>query len=86
MLQPQIGTLDFMVRMKPKDLAVIDGDLRRTWDEWDERACRFASYLRDKHGVGRGSRVAWMLPNSSYYYDLWFALQKLGAAPVSVPY
>jgi len=86
MSQPQIGTLDFMVRMKPKDLALIDGDLRRTWDEWDERACRFASYLRDKHGVGRGSRVAWMLPNSSHYYDLWFALQKLGAAPVSVPY
>jgi fatty-acyl-CoA synthase/long-chain acyl-CoA synthetase len=86
MAQPQLGTLDFMARMKPKELAVIDGELRRTWDEWDERACRLASYLRCRHGVGRGSRVAWMLPNSSFYYDLWFAAQKLGAAPVSVPY
>lgn len=86
MSQPELGTLDFMARMKPKDLAVIDGDLRRTWDEWDDRACRLASFLRDKHGIGRGSRVAWMLQSSSYYYDLWFALQKLGAAPVSVPY
>jgi len=86
MSQPQLGTLDFMARMKPKDIAVIDGELRRSWDDWDDRACRFASFLRDVHGVGRGSRVAWMLENSSYYYDLWFALQKLGAAPVSVPY
>jgi fatty-acyl-CoA synthase/long-chain acyl-CoA synthetase len=86
MSQPQIGTLDFMVRMKPKDLAIIDGEVRLPWDAWDERACRLASYLRDRLGLSRGDRVAWMLPNSRYYYDLWFAAQKLGLSPVSVPY
>src|SRR5687768_3728143 len=85
MSQPQLGTLDFMARMKPNDIAIVDGELRRTWDAWDERASRLASYLRDRHGIGRGSRVAWMLANSSFYFDLWFAMQKLGAAPVSVP-
>ncbi len=86
MPQPQLGSLDFIARLKPNELALIDGDLRRSWDEWDERACRLASFLRDRHGITRGSRVAWMLANSCCYFDLWFAMQKLGAAPVSVPY
>lgn len=84
--RPTMGTLDFVAHSNPQGLAIVAGDLRRTWDEWNERACRLASYLRDRYGLKQGDRVAWMLPNSPAYYDLAFAAQKLGVGPVSVPY
>jgi acyl-CoA synthetase (AMP-forming)/AMP-acid ligase II len=78
--------LDIQARRRQDELAIIDGAVRRTWDEWDARACKLAALLRDEHGVGPGVRVAWMMPNGAAYFDLWFALSKLGAAAVPVPW
>jgi acyl-CoA synthetase (AMP-forming)/AMP-acid ligase II len=84
MTEPAPGTLDFSVRHNPQGEALVDGAIRRTYDEWDERACRLASFLRDRWGIGRGDRVAWMMHNRAEHYDLSFALQKLGALPVAI--
>jgi len=83
---PAPGTLDFTVRQNPKGEAIVDGDTRWTFDDWDERACRLASFLRDRFGIGSGDRVAWMLHNRAEYYALSFALTKIGALGVPIGY
>jgi acyl-CoA synthetase (AMP-forming)/AMP-acid ligase II len=80
------GTLDFVARQSPAAEAIVDGDLRLTWAQWEERACRLGSFLRDRFGLGKGDRVAWMLFNSHHYFDLAFALQKIGAVGVPIGY
>ncbi len=83
---PQPGTLDFHARANPNGVALVDGGARRTWDELDARAGRLASFLRDRLGMAPGDRVAWMLYNRGEYYDLAFALQKLGCLGVPIGY
>jgi fatty-acyl-CoA synthase/long-chain acyl-CoA synthetase len=82
MTEPRPGTLDFVVRQHASAEAIVDGELRWTYDEWDARACRLASFLRDRWGLGAGDRVAWMLHNRAEQFLLAFALQKLGALGV----
>ncbi len=84
MAEPAPGTLDFIVRQNPGKEAIVDGEIRRTYAQWDERACRLANFLRDRFDLARGDRVAWMMHNRSDYYDLSFAFQKLGAIGVPI--
>lgn len=86
MTDPKPGSLEFVARQNPQGEAVVGSAGRMTWDEWDERACRLASFLRDRLGIGRGDRVAWMMHNCAEYYDLSFALQKVGAVGVPIGY
>ncbi len=86
MSAPVPGTLDFIAHKNPDGEAVVDGELRLTWAEWERRARRLANFLRRRFGVEGGDRVAWMMQNRAEYYDLSFALQKLGAVPVPVGY
>ena len=83
---PAPGSLDAHVRANPQGLALVDGEIRRTWDAWEERACRLGSFLRERLGVAPGDRVAWMLYNRAEYYDLNYALQKIGCLGVPVGY
>jgi acyl-CoA synthetase (AMP-forming)/AMP-acid ligase II len=86
MADPAPGTLDFIVRQNPGGEALIAPGVRRTWQQWDERARRLASFLRSRFGIRRGDRVAWMLHNRPEYFDLAFALAKLGALGVPIGY
>ncbi len=86
MPDPTPGTLDFAARQNPDGEALVQDERRLTWREWEERAARLATTLRDRFGVGKGARVAWMMHNRSEFYDLAFALQKLGAVPVAIGY
>src|SRR5690349_22310298 len=62
----------------PERVAVIHGDLRRTWREVYERARRLASALA-KRGIGRGDTVAAMLPNIPAMIELHFGPAMIGA-------
>ncbi len=84
MSEPRPGSFDFTARQQPDAIAVIDGGERRSWDEWDARACRLGDFLRERFGLQPGDRVAWMMHNRIEYYDLAFALQKIGCVGVSV--
>jgi acyl-CoA synthetase (AMP-forming)/AMP-acid ligase II len=64
----------------------VEGDRRLSWSQWLARACRLASFLRDRFGLERGDRVAWQLYNRLEYYELNYALQKLGCLPVPIGY
>ncbi|MEV8632081.1 AMP-binding protein [Streptosporangium sp. NPDC051023] len=59
------------------------GGVTTTVAEMEERTNRLANVLR-AHGVGRGDRVAVMLPNGVGFPVAWLAVGKLGAVTVPV--
>ncbi|HYV60894.1 MAG TPA: AMP-binding protein, partial [Acidimicrobiia bacterium] len=69
----------------PDRTALVQGERRRTWREFDERASRLAAALRDL-GLGPDSKVAFYLYNSSEYLETLFACFKLRAVPANVNY
>ena len=62
----------------PQRLAVIHGDLRRTWGEVDSRCRQLASALA-RHGIGKGDTVAVMLPNTPPMVEAHFGIPMAGA-------
>ena len=52
----------------PERLAVVHGELRRTWAEVFSRCRQLASALV-RHGIGKGDTVAVMLPNTPPMVD-----------------
>jgi 3-oxocholest-4-en-26-oate---CoA ligase len=69
----------------PDHIALVQGERRRTWREFDERASRLAAALRDA-GLRPGSKVAFYLYNSNEYLETLFACFKLRAVPANVNY
>ncbi|MFF3404140.1 (2,3-dihydroxybenzoyl)adenylate synthase [Streptomyces sp. NPDC002659] len=62
-------------------VAVVAGGERWTYRELDERSGRLAAGLRAL-GIGCGDRVVVQLPNVAEFFEVLFALFKLGAVPV----
>ncbi|CAB3746771.1 acyl-CoA synthetase [Paraburkholderia solisilvae] len=58
--------------------AMVHGDVRRTWRETYERACRLASALQQA-GIGRGDTVAALLPNIPPMLEAHFGVPMAGA-------
>ncbi|HEX5616212.1 MAG TPA: acyl-CoA synthetase [Acidimicrobiia bacterium] len=65
--------------------ALVHGDRRTTWREFDDRSARLAGALAAR-GIGRDAKVASYLYNSNEYMEGLFATFKLGAVPVNVNY
>ncbi len=65
----------------PDKLALVDAHTGRTFTyvEFNERANRFASFLKDTLGLKQGDRVSILAQNSSDYYEVLFACGKMGA-------
>ena len=67
----------------PDKLAIIDAgkdpELRLTYRQMNERANRFANWLREVAGVGKGDRVAILARDGVEHLDCFFACSKLGA-------
>jgi acyl-CoA synthetase (AMP-forming)/AMP-acid ligase II len=64
-------------------IALIDGDLRITYAEFDRRTDQLARALREL-GVRQGDRVAALLVNSAAFLETMFATAKLGALFVPI--
>lgn len=62
----------------PDRIAVVDGDVRLTWPQFDDRVNQAARLLAD-HGVGRGDRVLWLAQTSHRFLELMIACARLGA-------
>lgn len=69
----------------PDAEAVVCGDERRTWAEFEANADALASALAQR-GVGRGTKVGFYLRNSIAYLEAQFATFKLGAVHCNVNY
>ncbi len=67
----------------PNKPAIVDAGkdpkLRLTYRQMNERANRFANWLRDAAGIGKGDRVAILARDGVEHLDCFFACSKLGA-------
>lgn len=64
-------------------VAVVDGDRRITYRELDQAACALANHLRAE-GIGKGDKVALMLPNCAEFIIAYFGIQKMGGVAVTL--
>ena len=65
--------------------AVVDGDLRLTYEQFFDRCGRWASALRGL-GVGIGDRVATIAPNTHAQLESFYAVPQAGAVLVPINY
>lgn len=79
---PPRETVNDMIRASaarnPGREAVVCGDTRRTWAEFDERVNRVANALIGM-GVAKGDRVAMLAPNSAEYAEVFIGTLRAGA-------
>ena len=52
----------------PEAIALVHGETRRTWAEFEDRAARLAAALQDA-GLAPGSKVGLLLYNGPEYYE-----------------
>ena len=69
----------------PDATAIVQGDVRRSYREFDDRAARLAGALAGA-GLGVGSKVAQYLYNSPAYVESYAAALKIRGVPVNVNY
>ncbi|MBL1082331.1 amino acid adenylation domain-containing protein [Streptomyces actinomycinicus] len=65
-------------------IAVVDGTTRLTYDDLMRHTAALADELRTRHGVGRGDRVAVLLPRGASLVVAVLAVLRAGAAYVPV--
>ena len=65
--------------------AVVDGDLRLSYEQFFDRCDRWASALASM-GVERGDRVATIAPNTHAQLESFYAVPQLGAVLVPINY
>jgi bile acid-coenzyme A ligase len=83
---PQLSLGDRVTQLAEErgdDLAVVCGDVARSWRELDARANRLARALH-KRGAAEGSLVTIGLPNSVEFIETCIACWKVGAVPQPV--
>ena len=69
----------------PNAPALVHGDVRRTWREFDDRAARLASaYVAA--GLGPDSKIGMYLYNGNEYLECQYAGFKMRGVPVNVNY
>ena len=73
-----ISLLNWVAAAYPDQVAVIHGDLRRTWGEVRTRARQLASSLT-RLDIGSGDTVAVMLPNTPPMAEAHFGVPMSGA-------
>ena len=69
----------------PGQTALVHGETRRTWAEYDERAARMAGALTAA-GLGPEAKVGMYLYNGTEYLETQFGGFKMRAVPVNVNY
>ena len=76
-----LSPLSFIERtaeIYPQRLAVVHGDLRRSWSQLYSRCRQLASAL-ERHGIVKGDTVAVMLPNTPPMIEAHFGVPMAGA-------
>jgi acyl-CoA synthetase (AMP-forming)/AMP-acid ligase II len=75
-----------IAEVRPDREAVVCGDHRFTFAEFDDRARRLAWHLIQEGGLEPGDKVAIDLVNTPEYLETFYAALKLGCVPVNVNY
>ncbi len=72
-------------RVYPEKLAVVDGEHRFTYRQFELRAHRLAQALRQL-GIGKGDRVCILSPNSHFFLESFYGTSLIGAVLVPLNY
>ena len=73
-------------RLYPHHEAVVDGDLRLTYEQFFARCDRWSVALSRELGVKQGDRVAYIAPNTHAQLESFYAVPQLGAVLVPINY
>ena len=65
--------------------AVVDGDVRLTYQQFFRRCDRWSAALQYL-GVGKGDRVAYIAPNTHALLESFYAVPQIGAVLVPINY
>ena len=65
--------------------AVVDGDLRLTYEQFLDRCDRWSAALQGM-GVRKGDRVAYIAPNTHEQLESFYAVPQIGAVLVPINY
>jgi acyl-CoA synthetase (AMP-forming)/AMP-acid ligase II len=79
-------TWETIAETQPDAPALIHGDSRRTWAEFDARANGVAAWLLGLDGVAHQDKVAHYLYNCNEFMESMFAIFRAGLAPVNTNY
>src|SRR5215470_14713270 len=72
-------------RLYPTREAVIDGDVRLTYEEFSDRCDRWSTSLQ-RMGVQQYDRVAYISPNTRSQLESFYAIPQIGAVVVPINY
>lgn len=72
-------------RLYPEREAVVDGELRLTYEQFFSRCDRWSAALQAL-GVTKGDRVAYIAPNTSAHLESFYAVPQIGAVLVPINY
>ena len=87
-METPLTPLEFMRRTRrlhPQREAVVNGDLRLTYEQFFERCDRWSTVLQ-RLGVAPGDRVAYIAPNVHQQLESFYAVPQVGAVLVPVNY
>jgi fatty-acyl-CoA synthase len=65
--------------------AVVDGELRLTYEQFFDRCDRWSAVLQEL-GVAKGDRVAYIAPNTHAQLESFYAVPQMGAVLVPINY
>ena len=88
-METPMTPLEFTRRARmlyPDREAVVDEDLRLTYEQFFDRCDRWSSVLQRQMAVRRGDRVAYIAPNTHAQLESFYAVPQLGAVLVPVNY
>ncbi len=76
-------TFDWLVKraeLTPDTTALVDAATGREWsyEQFNERASRFAEFLRDEWTIRSGERIAILAQNSTDYFEILYGCAKVG--------
>ena len=72
-----------IARAIPDKPAIVDGDKRYSWAEYENRAARVAQVLTD-HGLNPGAKLSIYSYNAAEYMETQFGAFKARICPVNV--
>src|SRR5256884_363311 len=87
-MEPPLTPLEFMRRTRrlhPQREAVVDGNLRLSYEQFFDRCDRWSAALQ-RMGVRQGDRVAYIAPNVHQQLESFYAVPQIGAVLVPVNY
>jgi fatty-acyl-CoA synthase len=88
-METPLTPLEFMRRTRrlyPNHEAVVDGDLRLTYEQFFARCDRWSAVLQHELGVKQGDRVAYIAPNTHAQLTSFYAVPQIGAVLVPINY